>query len=142
MQGRKSPLNPVDHREIIRLRRTSSYGTPHSFAIVEVSGINPKIRLFPTPGTNQDGDIIDITVFEKQRLISAVTADTSVMPKFPGLMLVEGTHAKVIMDEAGHEETDQYKAAQNRYLNMRKEAYNRLTADVGGDVYFVPGSPR
>jgi hypothetical protein len=142
IQGRASPLNPVDFREIIRLRRTSSHGTPHSFAVVETSGVNPKIYLHPIPGTNQDGKIIDVHCFEKQRLYSAVTADSSAIPNFPSRMLVQGTYAKAILEEAGQEETDEYKGTQKKYERMQREAYNRLTADTGGDLYLIPGQPR
>ena len=139
-QGRAAPLNPVDFREIIRLRRTSAHGTPHSFAVVETSGVNPKIWVHPIPGTNQDGKILDVHCFEKQRLFTAVTADTSAVPNFPSQMLIQGTHAKAILDDAGQEETDDaFKTINAAYLRMQREAYNRLTADTGGDLQVVPG---
>ena len=142
IQGRASPLNPVDHREIVRLRRSSAHGTPHSFAVVETSGVNPKIWTHPIPGTNEAGKIFDIVVFEKQRLFTAVTADTSAIPNFPSLVLIQGVYAKAELDAAGNEMTEGNKTVQAQYLKMRQEAYNRLTADTGGDVYFVPGQPR
>lgn len=139
IEGRSSPLNPVDFREIIRLRRTSSHGTPHSFAVVETSGVNPKIWLHPIPGTSQDGKVLDITVFEKQRRFTGVSADTSAVPNFPSLMLVKGTQAKAVLDDSGGEKTDAYENLQREYMNMMREAYNRLTADTGGDIQIVPG---
>ena len=73
------------------------------------------------------------------RLTTATTADSSAVPNFPSQMLVQGVHAKIVLDEAGQEGTDQYKTLQHQYERMRTEAYNRLTADTGGDLQIVPG---
>lgn len=139
IEGRTSPLNPVDFREIIRLQRTSAHGVPNHFAVVETSGINPKIWLHQIPGTNQDGDVITVTCFEKNRLYAATTADSSAIPAFPSRVLVQGVYAKAVLEESGQEETAQWKAAQDTYLRMLREAHNRLTADTGGDLQIVPG---
>ena len=53
-------------------------------------------------------------------------------------MLVQGTFAKVLLEESGQEETPQFRNAEARYLNMRKEALNRLIFDTTQDMQITP----
>lgn len=131
-----SPLEVRTVEDIRRLQRTRSFGKPRQFALVKVSGVNAKFRPSPIPSSAQDGQTFNIAVYEKNVLYT--TADLSAIPQYPSRVLVQGVYAKAILEESGQEQTTQFKTAYEEYIRMRREALNRLTADTGTDVRFVP----
>ena len=128
-----APLNVVEIQDIRRLQRLASYGVPRQFAVVGVSGVNPKFRVYPIPTT---AATFDIAYYVKPRIYT--TSDAAVLPTFPGRMLVMGVYAKALLEENGGESGPQYTVAYAEYMRMRQEAANRLTADTGTDIYMVP----
>src|SRR3990167_3518146 len=133
-----APLQVVNVADIRRLQKTRSFGEPRHFAVVNVSGVNPIIRVNPIPGSNENKKTFDVAFYKKQRLFTTVSADTTAVPLFDSRMLVQGTYAKKLLDDAGQEPTPSYQVAYQEYLRMRKEAFNRLTVDTGGDVQLTP----
>ncbi len=131
-----SPLNIVSVSDIRRLQKTRSFGQPRNVAVSKVSGVNAKFRTSPIPVSAQDGQLFDVAVYEKNRLYT--TSDSSAIPQYPSRVVVQGLYAKAVLKESGEERSRQYETAYQEYLRMRKEALNRLTADTGGDVQFVP----
>ena len=104
-----SPLNVRSISEIRRLQKLRSYGVPRSFAMTEVSGVNPIFRGYPIPGTSQNNLTFDVAYYKKPRLYTAVTADSTATPAFPSRMLVAGVLARALLEESGYEETSRYK---------------------------------
>ena len=142
-----SQVAPLENRKIEdlrRLQRLASYGQPRQFAVTDVSGANPKFRVYPIPGSNEvtNGDTFDIAYYKKPRLITTASADTSVVPAFLSRMLVQGVYAKALAEEAGGEPTNQSNLAFQEYARMRREALNRFTSDTGTDCHFVPTGGR
>lgn len=133
-----APLQVVNVQDIRRLQKTRNFGVPRQFAIVNVSGVNPIIRVSPIPGSNENKKTFDVAFHKKQRLFTTASADTSAIPLFDSRMLVQGTYAKALLEEAGQEQTPSYQIAYQEYIRMRKEAWNRLTIDTGGDVQITP----
>jgi hypothetical protein len=133
-----SPLIARSISEMRVLQKTSGKGTPRQFCIVDTSGTNPKIRVYPIIGTAQSSGNFDVAYYKKNRLYSATSVDSSATPAFPSRMLVQGTFAKVLLEESGQEETPQFRNAEARYLNMRKEALNRLIFDTTQDMQITP----
>ena len=133
-----APLQVVNVADIRRLQKTRSFGVPRHFSVVNVSGVNPIIRVSPIPGSNENMKTFDVAFYKKQRLFTTASADTTAIPLFDSRMLVQGTFAKTLLDESGQEQTPQYTIAYQEYIRMRKEAFNRLTVDTGGDVTFTP----
>lgn len=133
-----APLRVVNVTDIRRLQKTRSFGVPRHFSVVNVSGVNPIIRVHPIPGSNENMKTFDVAFYKKQRLFTTASADTTAVPLFDSRMLVYGTLAKTLLDESGQEATPQYTTVYQEYIRMRKEAYNRLTVDTGGDVQITP----
>ena len=133
-----APLQVVNVQDIRRLQKTRNFGVPRQFAIVNVSGVNPIIRVSPIPGANENKKTFDIAFHKKQRLFTTASADTTAIPLFDSRMLVQGTLAKTLLEEAGQESTPQYTVAYQEYIRMRKEAWNRLTVDTGSEVQVTP----
>lgn len=141
-----APLEVRTVEDIRRLQRLASYGTPRQFAIVDVSGVNPRFRVYPIPNqsaidaASTNGGVFDCAIYVKPPMYT--TADVSAVPAFPSRMLVQGVYAKALAEEAGGEATGQFQAAYAEYIRMRREAYNRLTADTGTDMYVTPTGSR
>ncbi len=133
-----APLEVREIQTMRRLRRTGSLGTPRQFAIVGVSGVNPLIEVFPAPSAvvASSGRAFNVAYYKKPSLLT--TADSSTTPAFSSRVLVQGLYAKALLEENGGVQTPQYQTAYAEYLRMRKETLNRLTADTGTDIYFVP----
>lgn len=139
----QAPLNNVDIPQMRTLQRTGGTGEPRQFSVTETSGANPIIRVYPVPGSNQNDKLFDVAYYKKNRLYEAtVTADVTATPAFPSRMLVQGVYAKMLIEESGQEKTDQYSTAYQEYVRMRREAFNRFTADTGSEVSIVPTGGR
>jgi len=133
-----SPMWLTTFDDILRLNRIKMYSRPRQWAIVGVDdNANPKVRVFPTPGTNENNKTFKITYYEKPRLYT--TADVSAVPIYPSRVLVAGLVAKKCLEESGGAQTQQYVGYLADYQNKLKEAYNRFHSDSGSDTYFRPG---
>ena len=134
-----SPMWLTTFDDILRLGRINSYSRPRQWAIVGVdtSSANPIVRVFPTPGTNQNNKVFKVTYYQKPRLYT--TSDASAVPVFPAKVLVAGLVAKKCLEESGGQSTQQYVGYLADYQNKLKEAYNRFNSDSGSDSYFRPG---
>jgi hypothetical protein len=137
-----APLENRDIQDIRRLQRLGSHGTPRQFGIVGVdqSSGNPKIRVHPIPGSNQDELLFNVAIYKKPPLYT--TSDTTEEIEFPAATVIQGLYAKALLEENGGEPTPQFQAAFSLYERMKTEALNRYTADTGTDVYFVPNRGR
>lgn len=135
----KSPMQPVDVPRIRQRQKSRSFGPPREFAVVEVSGVNAKIRTAPIPGANENNKTLDIAYYKKNRMYQAVTADSTAVPMFPAKVLVHGTYAKALLEESGQQKTAEVEVAEAKYMKMRQEALNRLQADSVKDVTFYVG---
>jgi hypothetical protein len=133
-----SPLEVKSVEDMRRLQRTRGFGEPRQFAVVNTSAANPIFRAYPIPGANENNKVFDIAYYKKQRLLTTVSADTSAIVLLPSRMLVQGVYAKTLLEESGQEATPHYQVAYQEYLRMRRESLNRLTADTGTDLFFVP----
>ena len=133
-----SPLKWVTPSEIRRLGRNRGLGRPRHYSVVEVSGVNPIFRVAPIPGSAQNGSPFEVSYFEKPILFAATTAHASLRPIFPSRVLVQGTYAKALLDEAGGTETPTSRMAYGEYQKMLREAFNRFTSDFGDEVQFIP----
>jgi len=133
-----SPLFNRSVEDLRRLQKTRGTGVPRQFSITDVSGVNPRFRVYPIPGPNENGKLFDIAFYKKQRLFTTVTADSTAIPAWPSRMLVAGTYAKALLEEAGQEPTRQSERAERTYTLMRNSAYNRFKANTGTDVFIVP----
>lgn len=137
-QGQVAPLEQRSISQIRVLQKTSGAGEPRQFCIVDTSAVNPKFRVYPIPGSNQNGKVFDVAYYKKNRLYTTTTADSSAIPAFPSRVLVQGVYAKALLEENGQEPTRQFELAYQTYIQMRKEALNRLTADTGDHIQIVP----
>lgn len=133
-----SPMWLTTFDDILRLNRIAMYSRPRQWAVVGVDdNANPKVRVFPIPGTNENNKVFKITYYEKPRLYT--TADVSAVPYFPSRVLVAGLVAKKSLEESGGAPTQQYAAYYQDYQDKLKESYNRFHSDSGSDSYFRPG---
>lgn len=135
-----SSLYPISKEDVRRLRRTGSFGEPRQFSIMgtdEITG-NPRFEVYPTPGTNQSSGSFIISYYKKPNIL-LVSADSSTVLPFPGQLLVNGLYAKALLEENGGEPTPQFQMAQATYERQKQEASNRWNADVGTDIFFIPG---
>ena len=133
-----APLQVVNVQDMRRLQKTRSFGPPRQFAVVNVSGVNPIVRVNPIPGANENMKTLDVAFYKKQRLFTTASADTTAIPLFDSRMLVQGTMAKKLLDDSGQEPTPQYNIAYQEYIRMRKEAFNRLTVDTASEIQITP----
>lgn len=131
-----APLVWRDMEDIRLLNRSNSYGVPRQVAIegVDASSGNPIFRVTPVPISNLLS--FNVLYFQKPGLYS--TSDASQTVVFPANIVVQGLYAKALLSESGGSPTQEYTIAYTEYLKGRKEANNRLNADVSQDVYFRP----
>lgn len=134
---RMGPVRGVTIEEMRILTRTTSVGTPSQFTVfgTDVNG-NPNIRVRPTPGSNEDGELFSILYYVRAPKYTTASG-ASVIP-FPGDLVVTGVLAKAILNESGGTPTDHYSKTQQDYLEGRKEALNRFNGDTGWTVSFTP----
>lgn len=135
-----SPLEVRTIEDMRRLQRLTSFGVPRQFAVVGASGVNPKVRVYPVPGSNQNTKLFDVAFYKKPRLLT--TTDVSAVPAFPARLLVQGLYAKALLEENSGEPTPQYQVAELKFAKMLSETHNRLTADTGTDLYLTPTASR
>lgn len=140
VSGRSPPLSPFfDVSEFRQLNSMASRGRPNQYAIVaEDSRGNPTFGVWPTPGSNEDGLRITVHFYYKPRRYVASTDDAEIMP-IPGRVLIQGLHAKAILDENGGAPTPQYQTIYAEYERMKKQALARFTSDTGGTLRIQPG---
>lgn len=123
--------------DIRRLTRVGGTGTPRQYAIigVDVSG-NPEMRVYPQPGTSQNGSTFNIAIQAKERLFTQ--SDGSTVPLYPANLLIQGLYAKALLEENGGEATRQFEVAYQEYQRMAREAQRRFTADTEDVIVFTP----
>lgn len=129
-----TPLVVRTIEEIRLFNRGSAAGTPRHFALVDTSGINPRIRIHPRRTTTAMG--FNAAVYVTPLLYAS--ADASKIPPWSKTLLVQGLMAQAYADEAGGESSPQSQRAQGVFLNMLKEEWNRSNVDLGTDVYVYP----
>lgn len=137
-----APLTPVNLSEINLLNRIpNAPGVSNQYHIVSanVSG-QPVMRVFPTPGTQQDGDLFTVVGFVKPPLYT--TADAATVPPFPANVLWLGLHARALLEENGGEPTRDYQVALSLYEKAKQQDLNRFTTDYGPTVQFLPDRRR
>jgi hypothetical protein len=123
--------------DILRLNRVRTFSEPRQWSIIGVDVYaNPKIRVYPIPGTNQNNKTFKVTYFKKPRMYT--TSDVSAVPEFPAAVLVDGLLAAKCLEESGGTPTQQYAMYKNNYEKSLKEAYNRFNADSGSNTFFQP----
>lgn len=140
ISGRVPPLEPIaDKNEWRMLNRVNSRGQPSRYMIEGVDAIgNPRVAVFPRPSTNYAGN----TAYVKFQVLApkyVPGTDDAVTVMFPARVVVAGLHALAILDESGGAETQQYRAAQVRYLALRNNSLARQTAKTGEFTRFQPG---
>jgi hypothetical protein len=139
--NRPSEMRLVDIDTIRRLQRTRSFGEPNQWAVKGVdSNGNPYFSVSPVPVTAQAGMLFDVLVYEKPSFIT--TAQTSVVPPFPGVLLSQGLLVKMILDESDGEPSARYDREKKDYEETLYESYNRYNGDSGSTVFFRPGRGR
>lgn len=132
-----SPMSLETLDDILRLNRNSGVGEPRQWCVIGVdSNANPKIRVYPRPGPNQNNETFKVTFYQKPPLYT--TADVSAVPEFPSRVLVAGLMARKCLEESGGTPTQQYASYQASFQNMLRDAYNRFNGDSGSDVFFRP----
>jgi hypothetical protein len=140
VSGRIASLEPIaDKNEFRLLTRTQSIGTPSRYTVdgTDADG-NPRLGLFPRPGTTYDGNSAHVRFQVLPPRYEAGNDDNVVVP-FPGRVMVSGLHAAAILDESGGVQTDQYKAAQGKFFVLRNNSLGRQTAKTGEFTRFQPG---
>lgn len=133
-----APLENRRIEDIRRLQKTSGFGIPRQFSVVDTSGVNPRIRFYPLMSTAASSGRFDVAYYKKNRLYATTTADSTAIPAFPSRMLVQGVYAKALLEESGQEGGRAHQMAYQEYMRMRSEALNRFRADTGTDVRLVP----
>jgi len=128
--------------EIRRLRRTgSSTGRPSQYCLIDTDASgNPRIEVYPQPGTTQNNQTFNIAVYVREPLLT--TSDTAKELKFPGNLLVAGLYAKAMLDESGGEQSTQFQTAYAEYQRMTREAQNRFVGDTEDVFRINPGGRR
>lgn len=137
---RQAALRPVDLEEIRLLQRVNGTGAPYHWCLKGINGEgNPIIAFDRWPTSNDDG-YFKVCYYEKPAVYT--TADASATVPFPGRVVVQGLHAKTILDESDGEPSDRFRMTQAIYEDMKQQSYNRFNGDTGGNVNFRPGKRR
>lgn len=136
--GRIAGLQPVTFETVKMLRRASAFGMPNQWAIVEVnSSGDPVIEVTPVPTTAEaSGAVFTAYTITKPRIW--VAGDESVVPPFPAQVMINGLHAKALLEENGGEQTKEWQVVQAQYERGKVEARSRYTTDTSTTVRFVP----
>lgn len=137
-----APLTPVNLSEINLLNRIpNAPGVSNQYHIVSAnSSGQPVMRVFPTPGATQDGDLYTVVGFLKPPLYT--TSDAATVPVFPANVLWKGLHAYALLEENGGEPTREYQVALALYEKAKQQDLNRFTVDYGPTVQFLPDRRR
>lgn len=140
---RTAELRMVDLDTIRRMVRVRTFGEPTMWAIKGVdSNGNPKFTVSPVPTSAyvSAASTFDLLVYSKPPFIT--TAQASLVPPFPGKLLVQGLKCKWILDESDGEPTARYQAEKGVYDLMLDESFNRYNGDSGSTVFFRPARGR
>lgn len=130
-----APLYVIDTQDMRVLERTSAFGEPRQLALTQTSGVNPIMRVYPTPGSAQTSGRFNVASYLMPRVY--VTGDATETPEFSSRLLVQGTFARALLDENGGEPTQQYQIAYGTYQRLLREEANRMTVDTGTDLYLT-----
>jgi hypothetical protein len=138
VSGQPAPLLYQDIREMRRLIRVGTQGTPRHFTLIGTdTQENPKFEVSPIP-SSAGGSAENFTVLYYKKPAMFTTADAAVTPDFPANMLIQGLYAMAILHENGGERTREFDSEFARYEEIRNQALNRYTVDTGNEIYFVP----
>ena len=129
-----TPMVPRSIEEIRLFNRGSASGTPRNFALVDTSGINPRIRVHPRRTTTAMG--FNVAVYTMPLLYAS--ADAAKIPPWSKTLLVQGLMAQVYADEAGGDNAPQAQRSLGIFQTMLKEEWNRSNVDLGTDVHVFP----
>jgi hypothetical protein len=134
-------MRKVNLDTIRRLGRIGSYGTPEQWGVVgtDANG-NPTIRVYPTPGTDEDGLLFNMLVYSKPAML--VTADTTTLLPFAADLITQGLLCRMVLDESDGEPTQRYQMFREDFEETLNETYNRFNGDSGSTVYFRPARGR
>ena len=139
VSGQPAPLLYQDIREMRRLIRVGTTGTPRHFTLIGTdSQENPKFEVSPIPSTAAASAAFTVLYYKKPAMFT--TSDAAVTPDFPANMLIQGLYAMAILHENGGERTREFDAEFTKYEKIRGQALNRYTVDTGNEIYFVPDS--
>jgi hypothetical protein len=94
----------------------------------------------PVPVSAQDGLTFNVLAYSKPPFIT--TAQSSLVPPFPGKLLVQGLVVKTVLDESDGEPSARYQSVKQVYDDMLYESFNRYNGDSGSTVFFRPGRGR
>lgn len=139
--NRPGEMRMVTLDTIRRLQRSGQWGRPTQWAVkgVDANG-NPYISVCPIPVSAQEGLEFNVLVYSKPPFIT--TAQSTLVPPFPGKLLVQGLLTKTVLDESDGEPTARYQSVKKVYDDMLYESYNRYNGDSGSTVFFRPGRGR
>ncbi len=136
-------LRMVDLDTIRRMERVRSFGYPTMWSVkgVDTNG-NPKFTISPIPTSvvATSGAAFNVLVYSKPPFIT--TAQATLVPPFPGKLLVQGLKCKWILDESDGEPTARYGAEKQVYDAMLDESFNRYNGDSGSTIFFRPARGR
>ena len=137
-QGQVAPMRHKNLEDILRLNRTGGTGIPRQWSVVgvDVSSANPRIRIHPQPGTNENNQYFVAHFY--QRPATYTTADGSVIPPFNASLISSGLLAYMLLDESRGTPTNDYLVERQNFEKAMEEEYNRYNGDSGTDTYFVP----
>lgn len=139
VSGQRQSLYPTELADILRFERGGGVGVPRRWTIqgVDTKG-NPKIKVHPQPGANENGQAMWIVYFLKPQLYDTTSADVQVV--FPANVVIQGLYAAVLTEEAGGLFTKESLDAKESYLTLLKEELNRYNADsgAGSQIQIIP----
>lgn len=133
-----APMRHMGFEDIMRLKRTGATGIPRQWAVVgvDVSSANPRVRIHPTPGSNENNQYFVAHFYQRPAVYT--TADGSVIPPFNASLLVDGLLSKLLLDESRGTPTNDYLVAKQDFEQNMEEEFNRYNGDSGNNTYFVP----
>jgi hypothetical protein len=128
----------IDQQQMRLLFRQANTGQPRQWTIFGAdANANPIIRVYPTPDASAAGITLDVFYQSNAPRITTATP-TSTVIGFPARMVVQGLHARCILDEEGGAPTNQYQQERLNFENLLKETFNRYKGDVGYYRRFIP----
>lgn len=130
-----SPLSPRSVSDMRLLDRTSAIGTPRQYAVIDTSGVNPRLRIYPRAKATS-GLAMNIGVYTHPRLY--VSGDGGQTPVFSQQLLTQGLYAAALLDESNGAETQSYQTQYTMFLRQLREEHNRWQADTGTDLQLNP----
>ena len=127
----RAALNEMDVSQWRQLSRSSALaaGGPRQWALVDTSGINPRLRVYPTPSTAAASARYNIACYTQPRLYGS--ADAAAQLPFSRPLLVNGLFARTLTDESTFQMTQQAQAVFTLFRTQLREEYNRNVSDAG-----------